>query len=69
MGVVVCLVMRWAWPGWCSGLVVDLVDGRGLVGGVFAWGVGGDGVMVGRDGVLVARGWWGGVLVWGMGPG
>lgn len=48
----------WAWlmgGGW---LVVWL--GGGLVGG---W------VMVGRDRVLVARGWRGGVLVWGMGPG
>lgn len=55
--------------GWCSGLVVDLVNGRGLVGGVVGCGVGGDVVMVGRDRGLVTRGWRGGVLVWWMDPG
>ena len=53
MGVMVCLVMIRAGPGWCSG-------GRGWCSWV---------VFVGRDGGLVTRGWRGGVLVWGMGPG
>ena len=46
MGVVVCLVMRWAWPGWCSGL-----------GLVFVGGVRGQWGMVVRGGGLVVRGW------------
>lgn len=57
------------WGGWRSGLAADLANGRGLAGGVAGRGVGGDGVTAGRDGVLVARGWRGGVLVWWMDPG
>ena len=57
MGVVVCLVMRWAGPGRV-----------GVRGWWCGWVVGGW-AMLGRDGGLVARGWRGGALVWWMHPG